>query len=108
MRATDYHISQGKLKRNRRRFAGYANADVKVSRDTAPLMEKPLGRRGRPRLARQDTNLVSRAFAPGFFGAILTRSHLPPTDTETDHCATCRACLDICRRTNASRAEPTG
>ena len=70
---------------------------MKVFVDTAPLMEKPLAAAAGLGWQGKHTNLVSRDFGSWLFlGAILTEVALPPDDAETDHCGTCRACLDIC------------
>jgi len=43
------------------------------------------------------TNLVSREFGSWLFlGAIFTAAELPSDPADTDHCGSCRACLDIC------------
>ncbi|MEA2893111.1 MAG: epoxyqueuosine reductase, partial [Bradyrhizobium sp.] len=43
------------------------------------------------------TNLVSRDYGSWLFlGAIFTTLDLPRDEADTDHCGSCRACLDIC------------
>ncbi len=97
-RHRDYHdLIKGKLKRVAGRFAAYAQSDVKVFVDTAPLMEKPLAAAAGLGWQGKHTNLVSREFGSWLFlGAILTAAALPADPPESDHCGTCRACLDIC------------
>jgi epoxyqueuosine reductase len=65
--------------------------------DTAPVMEKPLGEAAGLGWQGRHTNLVSRELGSWFFiGSIFTDMELPPDEAETDHCGSCRACLDIC------------
>ena len=94
----DYHdVVKGKLKHLAQWLAQEAKADVKVFADTAPLMEKPLAEAAGLGWQGKHTNLVSRGLGSWFFiGAILTTAELPADPPETDHCGTCRACLDIC------------
>ncbi|MEX0852096.1 MAG: tRNA epoxyqueuosine(34) reductase QueG [Bauldia sp.] len=97
-RHRDYHdLIKGKLKRIAGRFAARTGSAVKVFVDTAPLMEKPLAEAAGLGWQGKHTNLVSRELGSWLFlGAILTAVALPPDRPETDHCGTCRACLDIC------------
>ncbi|YBV95552.1 tRNA epoxyqueuosine(34) reductase QueG [Phyllobacteriaceae bacterium JZ32] len=94
----DYHdIIKGKLKQIASRFAARAGGDVKVFVDTAPVMEKPLAAAAGIGWQGKHTNLVSREFGSWLFlGSIFTTAELPPDEPETDHCGSCRACLDIC------------
>lgn len=94
----DYHdVFKGKLKRLAQKFAKTSGAEVKVFVDTAPLMEKPLAAQAGLGWQGRHTNLVSREAGNWFFiGTILTTAALPTDAMETDHCGTCRSCLDIC------------
>ncbi len=94
----DYHdVVKGKLKELGQWLARRAGADVKVFVDTAPLMEKPLARRAGLGWQGKHTNLVSRRLGSWFFlGAILTTAEMPRDVPESDHCGSCRACLDVC------------
>ena len=94
----DYHdLVKGKLKRLAHWLAHQSKSEVKVFVDTAPLMEKPLAAKAGLGWQGKHTNLVSRQIGSWFFiGTILTAAELAPNKAETDHCGTCRACLDIC------------
>jgi epoxyqueuosine reductase len=100
-RNRDYHdVVKGKLKELAAWLVAAARpekADVKVFVDTAPLMEKPLAALAGIGWQGKHTNLVSRDVGSWLFlGAILTDLDLEPDAPETDHCGTCRACLDAC------------
>ena len=97
-RGDDYHeVIKGRLKTVAGAFAARAGADVKVFVDTAPVMEKPLAEAAGIGWQGKHTNLVSREFGSWLFlGAIFTTAELPPDSAESDHCGSCRACLDIC------------
>ncbi|MFN0194385.1 MAG: tRNA epoxyqueuosine(34) reductase QueG [Aestuariivirga sp.] len=94
----DYHdVIKGRLKRLAQWFARESGAEVKVFVDTAPLMEKPLAQAAGLGWQGKHTNLVSRELGSWFFlGAILTDAKLDAGVPESDHCGSCRACLDIC------------
>lgn len=97
-RNRDYHdVIKGALKRIGSRFAAQAGAQIKVFVDTAPVMEKPLAAAAGLGWQGKHTNLVSREFGSWLFlGAMFTSAELPADEPETDHCGSCRACLDIC------------
>ncbi len=98
-RGRDYHdIVKKGLKRVARLLASETGADVKVFVDTAPLMEKPLAQAAGIGWQGKHTNLVSRTAGGSwlFLGAILTTAELAPDAPETDHCGSCRRCLDAC------------
>ena len=97
-RGKDYHdVLKKRLKQLARAFVEMAGADVKVFVDTAPLMEKPLAQKSGLGWQGKHTNLVSRAHGSWLFlGVMLTDADLIPDAGETDHCGSCRACLDVC------------
>ncbi|MGO7181244.1 tRNA epoxyqueuosine(34) reductase QueG [Rhizobium brockwellii] len=97
-RNRDYHdVIKGRLKEIATRFAARAGADVKVFVDTAPVMEKPLAEAAGLGWQGKHTNLVSRVHGSWLFlGTMFTTADLAVDAPETDHCGSCRACLDIC------------
>jgi epoxyqueuosine reductase len=97
-RNRDYHdVIKGALKRIGSRFAAQARAEIKVFVDTAPVMEKPLAAAAGLGWQGKHTNLVSRKLGSWLFlGAMFTSAEMPADEPETDHCGSCRACLDIC------------
>ncbi len=94
----DYHdVIKKRLKALARWLAAQSDAEVKVFVDTAAVMEKPLAQAAGLGWQGKHTNLVSREFGSWLFlGAIFTAADLPRDAPETDHCGSCRACLDIC------------
>ena len=97
-RGRDYHdICKKRLKRVARWLVSQAKCEVKVFVDTAPVAEKPLAEAAGLGWQGKHTNLVSRDLGNWFFlGAIFSTADLPPDPPETDHCGSCRRCLDIC------------
>lgn len=97
-RGDDYHeIIKGRLKTLAGQVAAVTEQDVKVFVDTAPLMEKPLAAVAGVGWQGKHTNLVSRDLGSWLFlGVILTAADLVPDAAESDHCGSCRACLDVC------------
>jgi len=97
-RGRDYHdLVKKRLKQVARKLAERSGADVKVFVDTAPVMEKPLGHQAGIGWQGKHTNLVSRGFGSWLFlGEIFTTLDLAGDEAESDHCGSCRRCLDIC------------
>ncbi len=94
----DYHdVVKKKLKALGSWIHRQFGSELKVFVDTAPVMEKPLAQRAGLGWQGKHTNLVSREFGSWLFlGEIYLSLELPPDAPETDHCGSCRACLDIC------------
>ncbi len=97
-RGNDYHkVVKTRLKRLARHIHDQYGAAVKVFTDTAPVMEKPAAQGAGLGWQGKHTNLVSRRFGSWLFlGEIFTTLALPPDPPETDHCGSCRACLEVC------------
>jgi epoxyqueuosine reductase len=97
-RGDDYHeLIKSRLKALGRWMAQSFGGELKVFVDTAPLMEKPLAERAGLGWQGKHTNLVSRELGSWLFlGSVLTTLDLKPDEPETDHCGSCRACLDVC------------
>ncbi|MBW4707039.1 tRNA epoxyqueuosine(34) reductase QueG [Roseobacter sp. YSTF-M11] len=96
----DYHdVVKKRLKRLARWLLEQAEgpAQVKVFVDTAPVPEKALAAAAGLGWQGKHTNLLSREWGNwAFLGAIFTTLDLAPDEAESDHCGSCRACLDIC------------
>jgi epoxyqueuosine reductase len=97
-RGRDYHDTVKKrLKALARWIAERWPGELKVFVDTAPVMEKPLAQQAGIGWQGKHTNLVSRDFGSWLFlGEIYLSIPLEPDAAESDHCGSCRACLDAC------------
>lgn len=99
-RGRDYHdIVKKRLKRLARWLIAEAGPEtqVKVFVDTAPVPEKPLGQAAGLGWQGKHTNLLSRDLGNWFFiGSVFTTLELEADPAESDHCGSCRACLDVC------------
>jgi epoxyqueuosine reductase len=97
-RGNDYHdVIKKKLKALGGDIARHLGCELKVFVDTAPLMEKPLAMLAGLGWQGKHTNLVSRDLGSWLLlGVILTDLDISDNVPETDHCGSCRACLDIC------------
>jgi epoxyqueuosine reductase len=97
-RGDDYHdVIKPRLKHLGRWLIDAAGGDIKVFVDTAAVMEKPLAQASGLGWQGKHTNLVSLDLGSWLFlGAIFTTLDLPSDEPVTDHCGTCRACLDVC------------
>jgi epoxyqueuosine reductase len=97
-RHRDYHdLIKGRLKQLATWLHAAFGAEVKVFVDTAPVLEKPLAERAGIGWQGKHSNLVSRRFGSWLFlGEIFTDLRIEPDPAESDHCGSCRACLDVC------------
>ncbi len=96
----DYHrVMQPKLKRLCR-FISEIGGQETSSRyyvDTGPILEREFAARAGLGWIGKHSNLVSMEFGSWLFlGVVLTTLELEPDTPITDHCGTCRACLDAC------------
>ena len=95
----DYHrLMRRRLKKLAERIASMAGPiGYRVFVDSAPVMEKPLAAQAGLGWMGKHTNLIDRQEGSWFFlGEIYTDLPLPVDHPVTDHCGSCRACLDIC------------
>lgn len=97
-RNRDYHdLVKRRLKALGRWMVECWGCELKVFVDTAPVMEKPLAERAGLGWKGRHTNIVSRRFGSWLFLAeVFTTLELEPDPPETDHCGSCRACVDAC------------
>ncbi len=95
----DYHkVLRRKLQQLADRISTEVGAfGYRAFTDSAPVMEKPLARNAGLGWIGKHTNLLSRAAGSWFFlGELYTDLPLPHDAPATDHCGTCRACIDAC------------
>jgi epoxyqueuosine reductase len=94
----DYHkVVKKALKAMGRWLAHEAGCQLKVFVDTAPVMEKPLSAAAGVGWQGKHTNLLNRAHGSWLFlGIIYTTLDLEPDEAASDHCGSCRRCIDAC------------
>ena len=95
----DYHKV---LRARLRRLAGFIRDRVgrdgyRVFVDSAPVLEKPLAQKAGLGWIGKHTNLLNANAGSWFFlGELFTDIPLPVDKPASDHCGSCRACIDIC------------
>lgn len=95
----DYHkLMRKRLQKLADRIASAVGPfSYRVFTDSAPVLEKPLARAAGLGWIGKHTNLINRDAGSWFFlGEIYTDLPLPADQAASDHCGTCRACLDAC------------
>jgi epoxyqueuosine reductase len=94
----DYHKV---MRRRLQRLAAAIEARIgafgyRVFVDSAPVLEKPLARDAGLGWVGKHTNLLDRDGSWFLLGELYTDLPLPPDGPVTEHCGSCRACIDVC------------
>lgn len=95
----DYHkVLRRRLQKLADRIAGRIGSfGYRVFVDSAPVLEKALARNAGLGWIGKHTNLIDRKAGSWFFlGELYTDLPLPADRPATEHCGTCRACIDVC------------
>lgn len=95
----DYHkVLRGRLKRLGRAIGERVGEyGYRVCVDSAPVLEKAIAEKAGLGWIGKHTNLINDKAGSWFLlGEILTDLPLPVDQPATEHCGTCRACLDAC------------
>lgn len=71
--------------------------NYRVFSDSAPVMEKALAEKSGIGWVGKHSNILNRNHGSYFFlGEIYTDLPLPVTESTTEHCGSCVACIDVC------------
>ena len=94
----DYHkVMRRRLAQLAEHIREHTASSHRVFVDSGPVLEKAFAQRAGLGWIGKHTNLInSRAGSWFFLGEILTDLPLPLDRPATNHCGTCRACIDIC------------
>jgi len=95
----DYHkVLRSRLARLAEKIRAHsASQSHRVFVDSGPILEKAFARDAGLGWIGKHTNLLHRHAGSWFFlGEILTDLPLPIDAPATNHCGTCRACIDVC------------
>jgi epoxyqueuosine reductase len=95
----DYHKV---LRKRLQRLASMVEQAVgefgyRVFVDSAPVLEKPIAEQAGLGWIGKHTNLINKDAGSWFFlGELYTDLPLPADQPATEHCGSCRACIDVC------------
>jgi len=95
----DYHkVLRRRLQKLADQIAGEIGSfGYRVFVDSAPVLEKALARNAGLGWIGKHTNLIDKDTGSWFFlGELYTDLPLPADQAATEHCGTCRACIDVC------------
>lgn len=95
----DYHkLIRKRLKQLAERIEGEIGPfGYRVFTDSAPVLEKPLAEKAGLGWIGKHTILLNRHAGSWFFlGEIYVDLELPPDEPLSQHCGSCRRCIDIC------------
>src|SRR5574341_1588870 len=98
-RGRDYHkVLRARLQRLAERLAEEIGPyGHRAFTDSAPVLEVELASRSGLGWRGKHTLLLSREAGSSYFlGEIYVDVPLPPTDSTSSHCGSCRACIEIC------------
>ena len=95
----DYHkVLRSRLRALARRIEDRVGSfGYRVFVDSAPVLEKPIAEKAGLGWIGKHTNLINTDAGSWFFlGELYTDLPLPVDDAASDHCGSCRACIDVC------------
>ncbi len=95
----DYHkLIRNRLQKLANRISGSVGEfGYRALCDSAPVMEKALADKSGQGWQGKHTNIINREQGSWFFlGELYTDIPLPVDPPVSDHCGSCRACMDIC------------
>jgi epoxyqueuosine reductase len=98
-RGRDYHkVLRSRLQKLSERIAAEVGPfGHRVFTDSAPVLEVELAARSGQGWRGKHTLVLNREAGSMFFlGEIYVDLALPPTEPASDHCGSCRACIDVC------------
>lgn len=98
-RGRDYHkVLRSRLQKLSERIAAEVGPfGHRVFTDSAPVLEAELATRSGQGWRGKHTLVLNREAGSMFFlGEIFVDLALPASDPASDHCGTCRACIDVC------------